>query len=332
MHIFCLSPRMFRLVFSHSLVVFTVLSFHINIGLSNELANRWNLIGTDNDAIRLPNGTIQLLETRKTPAGILSPILKTPSPANAILVEVSAICEAKNLKFAVFDAETGNCIGYWTNPLTAAQETRLTAVLPFSDRAESIRLFVGSHRPGAKATFRNIKFSFLRRGMQHAAAVYGALIDHDHTVRQTLKATGDQFGAVTFRIRRAGGFVESPNLSVRIYRWHKDTATTTQSEPLAEFIVPGKQIPGTRQGGVDEVELAATYLDGAREISVPLQTATQPGETLVLELAVDDPKSDGIGFITFGWLNGYEGGMLYENNSTRGRDWDLRLETFDAVK
>ena len=298
----------------------------------DKLPDGWRLLGTKNEVKRLPHGAIQLLESRRSSAGVLSTKLKTPPRADAIFVEALAVCDARGLKFAAFDAETGECVGYWTNPLAASKETRLTAVLALSTRTKSIRLFVGTHRRGAEVTVRSINWTFLRRGMKHSSAVYGARIDASHSVRQTFKATGDRLGAVTFRVRHVRGFTDSLNLSVRIYRWKKDMATTMQSDPLAEFVVPGSRIPGTRQGNVDEVDLSATYLDGARELTVPLAAATKRGETLVLELAVDDSDEDGVGFITFGWLNGYDGGMLYENNSTRGRDWDLRLETFDVVE
>jgi len=298
----------------------------------DELSEPWQLIGTHSAVIRMPDGSIQLRGTDRGPTGVLSTKRKTPPAADAILVEASAVCAARSLKFAAFNAETGECVGYWTNPLVVRTETRLTAVLVLSASTESIRVFVGSHGRPAKADVRDIKWTFLRRGMKHSSAVYGARIDAQHSVRQTFRATGGRCGAVTFRIRRAGGFANLPNLSVRLYRWKQDMSTTTQSAPLAESVVPGNQIPGTRQGAVGDVELSATYLDGARELSVPLDADTQRGETLVLELSVEGTDHDGVGFVTFGWIDGYDGGMLFQNNSTHGRDWDLRLETFDVVE
>jgi len=35
--------------------------------------------------------------------------------------------------------------------------------------------------------------------------------------------------------------------------------------------------------------------------------------------------------MTFGRLEAYDRGELYEYNTTRGRNWDLRLETFDVI-
>lgn len=318
--------------FKISITLIATMVLADNTCQGDEFPATWRVIGTRDEVTRLPNGTVRLVASKRNPAGVLSPRLSTPPRADAILLEAFATCDVRGLKFAAFDAATGECIGYWTNPLAASKETHLTAVLSLSSRPESIRLFVGSHGRKAQATFRGVKWTFLRRGMQHAAAVYGARVDATHAARQTFKATGDHFAAARFRVRRVRGFTDSPDLSVRLYRWTKDMATTIASEPLAEFVVPGRRIPGTRQGGVDDVNLAATYLDGARELTVPLSAATQRGETLVLELSVADRDEEGAGFVTFGWINGYDDGMLYENNSTRGRDWDLRLETFDVVK
>ena len=320
-----------RLAFLHGGLLIAFASVSAQPPSDVEKPGRWQTIGSKHEVERLDDGTFQIHGSSQGNAGILSASRSLPDTANAVLVEATAVCEARGLVFAAFDAETGECIGYWNNPLAAANETRLTAVLNLSAQPQAVRVFVGSHGQGGKARVGEIEWRFLRSGMKHSSAVYGMRIDSSRSVRQTFRATGDRFGAVSFRIRHARGFGEKPDLVVRLYRWQKDMATTIKSGSLVEFIVPGHQIPGTRQGASEDLDLSATYLDGARELSVPLPAETRLGEKLVLELALYGQAKEGDGFVTFGWLDAYEGGELYENNTTRNRNWDLRLETFDAV-
>jgi hypothetical protein len=98
--------------------------------------------------------------------------------------------------------------------------------LRLSAQPKAVRVFVGSHGQKGKGRVKEIEWQFLRSGVKYSSAVYGMRIDSSRSVRQTFRATGDRFGAASFRIRRARGFGEKPDLVVRLYRWQANMATT----------------------------------------------------------------------------------------------------------
>jgi len=243
-----------------------------------ERSDRWLFVGKKDSVERLEDGIFQIHGSSENHAGVMSSSRPAPESANAVLIEATAECDAKSLTFAALDAKTGESIGYWSNPLAARSDTRLAAVLNLSAQPKAIRIFVGSHGQAGKVRVSKIEWRFLRSGMKHSSAVYGMRIDSTRSVRQTFRATVDRIGAVSFRIRQAKGFAERPDLVARLYRWKRNMAATIKSGSLVEFVVPGHQIPGTRQGASNDLDLSATYLDGARELCAPLPAKTRPGE------------------------------------------------------
>ncbi len=302
-------------------------------GSSSADDTAWTPMGERDHVAVADANAITLTAIEPTTAGALSPPLNVAPTTEAVLVEADITgADPRAVTFTVHDAVSGTSIGYWTNPLPARNTTRIAAVLPLAATTPSIRVFAGTHGQPSNATIADVVVTALHRTMNHDGAVYGALVSPKHHIRQTFRATGEQLGAIVFRIRQLKGYGDGPDLAVRLYAWRENMATTTKAKPLAETIVSRQQIPGTLQGVTKELDLSATYLGGARELAVPLRAATKPGDTYVVELALAGPGTTEQGFLAFAWLDSYADGELYENNSTRGRRWDLRLEVYHVAR
>ena len=293
----------------------------------------WVPAGASDKVSILQEGIIRISAPDASKAGVLSGLIQIPSDVDAILVEAYvAKTDARSLTLTVHDGDTGDTLGYWQNPLPIVTETHVAAVLSVSHNTSQIRLFAGTDNQVSTAEIRNIKWKPLRRSMRYKYGIYGALINGEWSKRQTFKATDSQLGAVVFRVRQLKDyFPDGPNLAVRLYKWQDNMAQSISQGPLAETIIPRGQIPGTLEGVTEELDLAATYISGSRELSVPLSAPMVSGETYVLELAVDGKCEPDQGFLSWCWLDGYPDGQLFDNNSTRGNNLDLQLEVYNAV-
>jgi len=268
-----------------------------------------------------------------TTAGIISGVIRLPRDTDAMVVRATVAQAAANaVTFAVHDAATGACLGYWQNSIAIDEPLEVAAAMPLTSAARDVRVFVGTHRQPSDAQISGITYTPARRDIKVTGAVYGSLIAPGKSVRQTFRSGGERLEAVKVRLRQYKGYdAQGPDLVARLYRWTGDMAGSVAAGALVETTVDRTLIAGTLQGASRDLDLSVTYLGGESELSIPLSADTEPGATYVLELATDgSPAEPHQTFITFCWLDQYPHGDLYVNNSTRGTQIDLRMETYVA--
>ena len=261
--------------------------------------------------------SIRLSNADVATAGAVLPALGLPAGANAVLVEADVdAASARSVTFAAIDADAGETIGYWQNPVAVPGPSRLAAALDLARPAGAVRVFAGTQDQASKATISGVTCQPLRLGPAYRSAVYGALVNTEKTPSQTFRATGTHLGAVMFRCRQQRQRTDGPGLRVRLYRWLGDVASTRAGDPIAESAVPRSQIP-------------EYYSHGERDLSLALSAATEPGSMYLLEWAAAGPCAADQGLLLWaGPDTGLEGEHFVNN---RAVGWDVYVQFYDSM-
>ncbi len=268
------------------------------------------------------HGTIRFTAKTATTAGIVSPAFTIPSGCDAVLVEARvAQADAGAVAFAVHDADGGEAIGYWRNPLPIQEPLDVSVIAPFTRApAGRLRIFAGTHEHASHAAISNIRWTPVSRNMSYRSVVWGALVDDAHRAAQTFRAKGGALAAVVFRVRDLNLGVRpetAPGLRVRLYTWKNDLVATRAGKPLAETVVPRHQIPSA---------------DGSRErdLTVALPAPTTPGAMYLVDVTPAGPCSEKDALLLFSGEDAYADGTRYENDRELAHS-DLYLETYESI-
>jgi len=250
-----------------------------------------------------------------TVGGVSNPFVLVQK-TNALLVQMDITnAESHAVTLIVNDAETGEPLGYWKNPLPIAGTRKMAVHLPFASTlksSSSVRLFIGTHSHASTATVANVVCIPLNRSVAHLSTMYGAIVKNDCTLSQSFIARREQLGGVVLRIRHDGKGARAL-LNVRLLEMKDNIGRTRQGDPIVQVQIPAQAIVGS-------------VIDSELDLFVPLKARVKAGKRYLIELSSDDPD----GFLLYSGLDGYSGGEMFINNHANG--WDLRLEIFDEVR
>lgn len=291
-----------------------------------------SLVGNES-ALAVASTGVQLSTGSNETAGVVFPSIPVPDGADAVWVdcEVGGLA-ARGLTLAALNGASGETVGYWQNTSPLEGPVRLSAVLPLAAGVETFRLFAGSHRGPCDGRFQVLDRRPVRRGVAVRNMIYGAIIGppEGRTPRQVFAATGRSIAGVQVLIRPADHPKPRPDLRVRLYRWAEDLAATLAGEVLAETVIPWRVIAVEwKSESIADEQIDATYEGGIRRLAVPLAADTEVGARYLLELAAVGPGAEERCYISYGWVDSYPDGWMFDG--TRQTDWDLWLEVYDET-
>lgn len=272
----------------------------------------WKVAGDGKLASVEAEQAMVLSATEPATAGAVSPLRRSPPGADAVLVTATAQrAEAGSLVFSIHD-DSGETIGYWMNPTSIEGPVPVAAAIPLHRRAQSVRLFIGTHDSPSSARVEGVEWVSVRRGMNYRSTQYGAVLDAGHTQGQTFKATGNALAAVTLQIRQLAP-AEEGDLRVRLYAVERnDVAAARRQPPLAEQTISRALLPPSEE-------------DAARTLTVPLSAPVKRGRTYLIEFSCASPQ----GLLIWAGPDGYPDGTRFENGNPVS-DWDLHMATYYA--
>lgn len=263
------------------------------------------------------DGSVVLEASARETAGVVSAPMELPEGTDAVMVQ--AIIEgaaARSVTLSVHESGSGDPLAYWQNPLAMDEPAAVTALLRLTRRAESVRLFVGTHERASSAVIHDLRWFPLRGAASHHSLMYGAGVDRSRTVGQTFTASGRQLAGIQLRTRNPvlTGDVR-PDLDVRLYAWQGHPSKTRRTPPLAQTRVPARLIPAGPPG-VDA------------DVMVPLAAPTEPGQRYFIELSGANFIDKEQRFLLWCGPDGYPGGDLYRKD--RQYQWDLHMDIYEG--
>lgn len=239
----------------------------------------WEPIG-DVAAVTLLEGNTVVLDVEEpATAGAVSSPIRLPSGSDAVMVSVEiAGADARGVTLAVHDAESGDPLGYWQNPVALDQPTIESAVMELTRSVKNVRVFIGTDGRASNATVKHLDTVALRQTGAYETMQYAGAVSPGKTVGQSFTARGKRFAGLTLRTRYTQPNQAPPDLIARLYAWDADPATTRANGAIAELRVPGALIPA----GSRSIE---------RDLMLPLDAPVQPGHLYYVEVSSADPDA-----------------------------------------
>lgn len=281
----------------------------------------WQAAGDPQVVTYEPDGQIALEAADPTTAGVLSSVIDLPDGCNAVMVTAEiADAAAQAVTFAIHDAETGEPIGYWQNPVAIDAPAREAAAMNFTRPAQRVRVFIGTDGQPSTAAVHSVEVVPLWRSDTFDPMLYGHGVNAEKSVAQSFTARGDRFGGLTLRGRFSRPINGTPpDLVAQLYEWKDDAATTRAGQPLARVAVSGRTIP------------ASTRLVD-RDLMLPFDAPVEPGRRYFVEITeapdAAPPPVDGpvLQYIVVGAPDAIAGGEMFQNDRPTG--WDANTNIY----